>query len=98
MFTMKAPMVPTDRRAYFGTMRNRARWLASPVVISALISLAACGETSLKAKAPAIIKNPTAMPKLVELPPSVVDAPIAYDIEPVLAAIVARRLSRQSSG
>ena len=87
MFILKALMVPTHRAAYFDAMRNRARWLARPLVTGGLTFLVACGETSLKANAPAIIKNPAAMPKLAELPPSVVDAPIAYDIEPVLAAI-----------
>ena len=87
MFIMTAPMVPADRVAYFGPMRNRARSLALPAAIAGLSVLTACGETSLKANAPAIIKNPAAMPKLAELPPSVVDAPIAYDIEQVRLAL-----------
>lgn len=80
-------MVSRRLEPYFGFMQSRVRRLAPTLAIAGLAALAACGETSLKANAPAVIKNPAAMPKLPELPPSVVDAPIAYDIEPVRAAI-----------
>lgn len=52
-----------------------------------LVALSACGETSLKANAPAIVKNGTGPAELAELPPSVIDAPIAYEIGPVLEAL-----------
>ncbi|MEP6834849.1 MAG: DUF4403 family protein [Gemmatimonas sp.] len=81
-----APMVPTDKSAYFGVMKIRVRWLV-PAAIPLLIFLAACGDMSLKANAPVIIKNPAAIPKLPDLLPSVVDAPIAYDIAPVRDAL-----------
>ena len=82
-----APMVPSGGNAYFGAMRNLARWLVPPAAITVLALLTACGDRSLKANAPVIIKNPAAVPKLPELLPSVVDAPIAYDIGPVRAAL-----------
>lgn len=86
MLIISAPVVADFRKAYFGAMQFRR---FAPVVLAplALAVLAACGEQDLKANAPVVTKNPAALPKLAELPPSVVDAPIEYDVEPILAAI-----------
>lgn len=80
-------MVPGVRQTYFGDMQNLARRSARASAAAALLLAVACGETSLKANAPAVIKNSAAMPKLAELPPSVVDAPIEYNVDPVLQAL-----------
>jgi len=87
MSLTNAPMVPTNREEHSGDRRNRVRLLAMPVVGAAFVLFTGCGEMSLKANAPAIIQNAAAIPKRPELLPSVVDAPIAYDIEPIRAAI-----------
>lgn len=87
MSNIRAPMVPAALTAYLGAMRLREKYSRRLFATSALLFLAACGEQSLKANAPPVIHNPAALPKLPELPPSVVDAPISYDVEPILAAI-----------
>lgn len=69
----------------FPPMRPSSIRMLSAATLSLLAT--ACGETSLKANAPPIIKNGTSMIKLPELPPSVVDAPIAYEKEPILDAL-----------
>lgn len=57
-------------------------------LLAVLTGAAACGDTSsLKANAPAVIAGGDKMASLPPLPPSVVDAPIAYEIAPVLAAL-----------
>ena len=47
----------------------------------------ACGETSLKVTAPAIVKSGTPVKALPPLEASVVDAPIQYEIGPILRAL-----------
>ncbi|MBC8086834.1 MAG: DUF4403 family protein [Phycisphaerae bacterium] len=80
-------MVRTLRAAYFRRMQTSTSRVLPCVFIASLAMATACGETSLKANAPAIVTNGALLGKLPELPPSVVDAPIAYEIEPVLAAL-----------
>lgn len=68
-------------------MTISVRLLTTVTVLGVSVALGACGETSLTVDAPAVIENPAAMPKLADLPPSVVDAPIAYEVGPILAAL-----------
>ena len=79
--------VPPDRTACFRTVRMRGRMLSRITVIAGSVFVVACGDVSLKADPPAILKNPPAMPKRAELLPSVVDAPISYNIDAIRAAI-----------
>ena len=58
--------------------------LAGPL---ALLLAAGCGESSLKVTAPPIVANSAKIPKLPDLLPSVVDAPIEYEVAPILKAI-----------
>ncbi|MEO7358859.1 MAG: DUF4403 family protein, partial [Gemmatimonadaceae bacterium] len=80
-------MVPVVRWTYLGQMNPSLRGLARPLGSVALLLAAACGETSLKVTEPPIVRNSAQMPKLPALLPSVVDAPIEYEVEPILKAI-----------
>lgn len=70
-----------------GCASSRLQRAARLVFASAVTVVSACGETSLKANPPAIVTNGAVMAELPPLPPSVVDAPIAYEIQPVLDAL-----------
>jgi len=87
MFTSQFLMVRNHENLSLRRVQTTSRRVIRFFIVSALVATAACGEMSLKANAPAVVKNGAPLAKVAELPPSVVDAPIAYDIEPVLAAI-----------
>lgn len=80
-------MVSTHPKTYLGRMTKSVRFLTAVSLLGVSGALVGCGETSLTVDAPAVIDNPAAMPKLAELLPSVVDAPIAYEVAPILAAL-----------
>jgi hypothetical protein len=80
-------MVPTTQRPYLPQMKTRSQQALRMASLAALAFAMACGQTSFKADAPAILNDVGKRPKLAELRPSVVDAPIAYAVGPVMAAL-----------
>lgn len=80
-------IAPRVGETFAGQLRCPARYAARVATIASLLVAVACGETSLKVTAPPVAKNSASLPKLPELPPSVVDAPIEYDVDPILQAL-----------